>query len=356
MPPRGRSRSGKTSLVLSLSKGRRGRQAHHERLYSASLARPPGRAAVSGGERPSVGRGHRGGLVVRRRDRQEIDRLGQLHTFHVAPSIESTTRPRGPTSQHTCGDGDAPAVSVVVTPVCCVCHDAPPSVVRCTAPPRSGRQRVSGFGDRIGAPGCATTSRATMRSADSAPRGGRWPRVRRGFRLARGRGWRCSAAGVDGAAGGLRRRRGRGGPRGRNRRRRRLGSRDGVSHRLGASLRNRIRTRLCGRRLGLGERGGRLLFFGRKRVGAAELRAPRGLSGDEVLARMSRTASFSTCPRLLPLSSEPRRGLAGRSAPTAAFRCAPTIAERLTAVPGQPAWRRHAAARSANASAAPARR
>src|SRR4051794_27767449 len=57
--------------------------------------------------------------------------------------------PRGPTSQQTDGEGDAPADSVSVTPVVCCCHVAPPSAERCTAPPCRMRQRLAGFDDTI---------------------------------------------------------------------------------------------------------------------------------------------------------------------------------------------------------------
>ena len=57
--------------------------------------------------------------------------------------------PRGPTSQQTDGDGDDPAASVSLTPVCCVCHVEPPSDVRCTAPPFTILHRLAGFDDTI---------------------------------------------------------------------------------------------------------------------------------------------------------------------------------------------------------------
>jgi hypothetical protein len=55
---------------------------------------------------------------------------GNASRCHDRPSVESRTVPAGPTSQQTDGEGDAPAVSVTVTPVCSVRHDAPPSADR----------------------------------------------------------------------------------------------------------------------------------------------------------------------------------------------------------------------------------
>ena len=83
--------------------------------------------------------------------------------FQVAPSRDSSTRPRGPINQHTSGAGDAPAVSVTSAPAGCVSHVEPPSVDRCTVPPAS-RQRLEGLGETIWTV-AAAAARAIRRSA-----------------------------------------------------------------------------------------------------------------------------------------------------------------------------------------------
>ena len=75
--------------------------------------------------------------------------------------------PSGPTSQHTDGDGEAPAASVTVAPVCWSCQVDPPSAERCTFPPGTIRHRLDGFVETMTVSGAPTRAAARFLSASA---------------------------------------------------------------------------------------------------------------------------------------------------------------------------------------------
>src|SRR5471032_2027590 len=95
---------------------------------------------------------------------------GKGRRRHERPSVESSTAPSTPTRQHTDGEGDAPAVSVMEVRVSCGCQLDPPSVERST-PPGTSRHWIDGFDDTMTFPGAAALARANVRWAAVAAGG-----------------------------------------------------------------------------------------------------------------------------------------------------------------------------------------
>lgn len=83
---------------------------------------------------------------------------GNVMRRQVWPSVVSSTTPPDPTSQHTVGDGELPAVREAWTPGASGCHVAAPSVVRSTLPAAENLHLKIGSGD------------VTTRSAGAPPR------------------------------------------------------------------------------------------------------------------------------------------------------------------------------------------
>src|SRR5437868_13667181 len=85
--------------------------------------------------------------------------------LHVRPSVETSTTPDAPTTHTAFGEGAAPALSGVVTPVVVISHVAPPSVERSTLLP-ARRQRICELGETMS---IDAEARFWRRSAPPAP-------------------------------------------------------------------------------------------------------------------------------------------------------------------------------------------
>ena len=83
----------------------------------------------------------------------------------LTPSIERSTTPPRPTTQHTDTEGAEPAVNSVASPVEVTSQLAPRLVERCTLDPAM-RQRTFGSGDTMSMP--ATSARSLDGAAESS--------------------------------------------------------------------------------------------------------------------------------------------------------------------------------------------